>query len=349
MSIENINQRIVSAEEGKFLDSAQLYTLEKSFRSYAENSRRKDVILSRKKVLLVFLMIRYTGAKLNEVLSLDPFEDIDWSKGMISFGAKNTGDEARKVQVSKALLDELRQIINELEFEKKYGKLSLPDPGFVRKKFYERGKECGLNKNLCGPEAIRKSRAIELLKSGIPIPAVQSILGHSNPGLTSAFVNYSKEEIAVIAKKFAEKESGRKTSARNSFFGQIINILKGSIQSKIEIVTEEGHSIHSVITNESFERMGLSKGSLVKAEVKAPMVFAFCPASEFQISADNIFKGKVKKISSGLVSSELIISISGSTDICSIVSSGEKFLSTLKEGDEVTAVFNAFSVILHID
>jgi len=350
MEVKNINQRIVFSEEGTYLDSGELYTLEQSFRAYVKKSKRKDVIVSRKKNLLVFLLIRYTGAKLSEVLNLNPFKNIDWGKSCISFGAKNDEpDSQRKVQVSKLVLDEIKEIVNQIEFEKKYKNLSFPDPGFLRKKFYDRAKDCGFNKNLCGPEAIRKSRAIELLKSGIPLPAVQSILGHSNPGLTSSFVNYSKDEIALVAKTFAEKESGRKTSARNTFFGKITNILKGTIQSKIEIFTDEGHKIQSVITNQSLERMGLSKGSLVSAEVKAPMVLVVSKAGDFQTSADNKFKGKIKKISKAIVSSEIVVSISDTTDICSIVSCDEKKLSTLKKGDQVFVLFNCFSVVLHLD
>lgn len=348
MSRENSNQRIVSAEDGKYLDSGELYTLEQSFRTYAKNAKRKEVILSRKKILLVFLLIRYTGAKLTEVLSLHPFEDIDWEKSFINFSAKNTvSGKHRKVQASKVLLDEVKKII--YTFEKTHESLIFPDPGFVRKKFYERAKDCGLNKNLCGPEAIRKSRAIELLKSGIPLPAVQTILGHSNPGLTSSFVNFSREEIALIAKKFMEKESGRKTSARNSFFGKITNILKGSIQSKIDILTDENYKIQSVITNESVERMGLVRGSLVSAEVKAPMVFVACSNCDFQTSADNTFRGTIKKISRGKVACELVISLSDSTDICSIISSDEIFYSSLQKGDAVFVMFNCFSVVLHVD
>jgi molybdate transport system regulatory protein len=350
MEVKNINQRIISAEEGKYLDSGDLYTLEQSFRAYVKNSKRKDVIISRKKILMVFLLIRYTGAKLSEVLSLNPFKDIDWEKSFIGLGAKNEeSGSQRKVQVSKAVLDEIKEIVNQVEFEKKYENLSFPDPGFVRKKFYERAKDCGFNKNFCGPEAIRKSRAIELLKSGIPLPAVQSILGHSNPGLTSSFVNYSKEEIEVIAKKFAEKESGRKTSARNSFFGKITNILKGSIQSKVELLTDEGHKIESVITNQSLEKMGLSKGSFVSAEVKAPMVLTVSSSSFFETSADNKFKGRIKEISRGKISSEIVIKISDHTDICSISSRESESFFSLNQGDEVFVIFSSFSVVLHVD
>ena len=59
--------RIVSIAEGdECLDYSQLNQLEESFRGWAKSSKREDVRLSRLIVLLIFLLIRYTGAKLNE-------------------------------------------------------------------------------------------------------------------------------------------------------------------------------------------------------------------------------------------------------------------------------------------
>jgi len=74
---------------------------------------------------------------------------------------------------------------------------------------------------LGGPEAIRKVRAIELMQGNMPLPAVQLMLGHSTSNLTSSYVSFSEEEIRQVARLFMKKESLRKTSARNSFFGKI--------------------------------------------------------------------------------------------------------------------------------
>jgi molybdate transport system regulatory protein len=59
--------RIVG-EASSCLDSLQLEHLEREFRTWAEGSKRADVALSRKRILLIFLLIRHTGAKLHEVL-----------------------------------------------------------------------------------------------------------------------------------------------------------------------------------------------------------------------------------------------------------------------------------------
>jgi len=82
----NDHGRIVSLATGdECLDTTQLNQLEQSFREWAEDSRRSDVRLSRQRILLIFLLIRYTGAKLSEVLALNPFEDIDWIRHTVVF------------------------------------------------------------------------------------------------------------------------------------------------------------------------------------------------------------------------------------------------------------------------
>jgi molybdate transport system regulatory protein len=95
--------------------------------------------------------------------------------------------------------------------------------------------------------------------------------------------------------------------------------------------------------------MGLAKGSFVCAEVKAPMVFVVSSESEFKCSADNKFKGIVKKISKGRVACELVVKISESIEICSILSSEKEFLFSVNEGNEVFVFFNCFAVVLNVD
>jgi len=60
---------------GRCLDPIQLNRFEQALREWADCSSRPDLMLSRKRVLLIFLLIRYTGARLNEVLGLDPMKD----------------------------------------------------------------------------------------------------------------------------------------------------------------------------------------------------------------------------------------------------------------------------------
>jgi len=62
--------------EPRSLDEAQVARLEKSFRSWMETSRRRADYTSRRRLWLIFLLLRSTGARLGEVLGLDPTRDL---------------------------------------------------------------------------------------------------------------------------------------------------------------------------------------------------------------------------------------------------------------------------------
>jgi molybdate transport system regulatory protein len=242
----------VSNEHTRSLDTTQLSLLEHDFRRWAKASSRKNVRLSRKRIFLIFILIRYTGAQLNEVLSLDPKEDFDLLNGIIEF---SRGQKFREVQISRELASELLQIIKEFGVNQKNENLLKIDPGHVRRKFYERAKACGFPKELGSPNAIRRARAIELIQSNMPLPVVQRILGHSTPGLTASLVEFSDKDMHLVARHFIDRESQGKTSARNTFFGKISDIQKVDIQSRLHLATINGEIVATVITNDSLERL----------------------------------------------------------------------------------------------
>lgn len=332
----------------KCLDEIQLYQLEQSFREWVNATQRMDIRLSRKRILFIFLLIRYTGAKLSEVMGLDPFQDIDFDKQTICFGQIQGKPErqSRIVPLPEALCREIREITADLSVKAALKNKPSMDPGFVRRKFYERAQACGIAKQLGAPEILRKSRAVELMQNNMPLPAVQMILGHSTPNLTSSYVSFSEDEIQQTVRRFMDQESTRKTSARNSFFGKIQTLLKGDIQTRIELLTMAGNSIVTVITNDSVQRLGLKPGKLITAEVKAPWVLLEKTDTSPECSADNRFQGIVERVLTGKINTEYIVGISDGTKICSIMTTESSRRLALKTGDTVWALFNSFSVVL---
>ncbi|MDT8377952.1 MAG: TOBE domain-containing protein [Desulfotignum sp.] len=346
------HSRIISVDHtAPCLDTAQLHQLEQAFRKWAAESPRADVRFSRRRILITFLLIRYTGAKLNEVLGINPLTDIDIKRHAVTYGSTGpeTGSKPRMVHLSKSLCHEILNLIHTPLFKKKQGQMPGLDPGFVRRKFYERAAACGFAKELGGPEAIRRARAVELMQANLPLPAVQKILGHTSSNLTSSYVAFSESEIQDIARRFMEKESGRRTSARNSFFCKVTDIVTGDIQTRVEMVTMEGHPVVTVITNDSVQRLGLVPGKWIVAEVKAPMVMLQDGASGFKGSAENRFKGRVTRITRGKINTECIVRVSDTTQICAVMSSSGTWLSRIRQDDPVWAVFSCFSVVLHLD
>ena len=334
----------------QFLDTTGLGRMEQSFRDWENASSRPDVRLARRRILLIFLLIRYTGAKLNEVLDLHPFHDIDHKKQSVFFRkAAGIGQSDREVQISEALSLEIRSVLDDPDFAASIRDTLRIDPAFVRRKFYERAEACGLSKRLGGPEMIRKARGIELMQGNMPLPAVQKILGHSTSNLTSSYITFSEDEIRQTARYYMEKESSRKTSARNFFFGKISYLKRGDIQSRVELTTVDGYPLTTIITNDSLGRLALKVGKPVTAEVKAPWVVLQRCDEEPQCSADNRFKGVIERINSGSVNTEYVVGISDRIELCSVVSTGSSRLLDLRKGDTVWALFNCYCVVLHVD
>ena len=247
------------------------------------------------------------------------------------------------------LSGELGAMLAEHDFREFMRANSSVDPGFVRRKFYERAEACGMPKEMGGPEIIRRSRAVELMRGNMPLPAVQVLLGHSTPNLTSSYVSFSEDEIKAVTKHFMEKESSRRTSARNSFYGKIQGLQRGDIQTMVDLSTLEGQRVTTVITNDSAERLGLKEGKLITAEVKAPWVILEKSQREPASTAENRFEGVVEGINKGKVNTEYIVRISEGTRLCSIVTTESSQRLNLGIGDRVWAVFNCFAVVLHVD
>jgi molybdate transport system regulatory protein len=338
-------------DEGRFLDPTQLAKLEQTFRSWSDVSTLPHIRISRKRILLIFLLIRYTGARLNEVLTLDFEKHLDVEKRVIRYDKlKSTkGPGQREVQISGELMAEILDILNDPAFAKQVGSLLKVDMGHVRRKFYERCLACGFSQDLGSPNAIRRARAVELMQDNVPLPVVQHILGHSTPNLTASFVTFSDDDIHQVERHFIERESQRQTSARNSFFGKITNIRRGDIQSQVELVTLSGAAITTVITNNSLKRMGLKHGALITAEVKAPWVILEKALREPSCSAENIFVGAVTRINRGKLTTEFIVRIQDGTEVCSLVTEKSSRKLDINEKDIVWVMFNGFSVILHVD
>jgi len=344
--------RILSVgDNGRCLDTVQLETLEQSFRSWAEAADRLDIKSSRKRILLIFLLIRHTGARLSEVLYLAPSNDIDYKNNLVRLckGGAKSGRPCREVEISEALSAEIQKTLDDFQLGNTFTEIFWVDPGHVRRKFYERAEAVGIPRELGTPDVIRRSRAVELLQSNMPLPVVQKILGHSTPNLAASYVEFSDDEMRKVAKYFIDKESRRKTSARNAFFGKINKIQKGDVQSIVQITSLGGAPVSAVITNHSLARLGLKRGTLVMAEIKAPWVLLYKNDEEPKSTAENVFRGTVHQITRGAVTTEIVVRIPDGIELCSIVTSASGRQMDLKENDPVWAIFSSFSVVLHID
>ncbi len=339
------------ADTERCLDSQQLHDLEQAFRRWAGSSRRPDHRNSRERILLIFLLIRYTGARLNEVLSLDLAQDLDLAHNTVRFGKKQSGKDfsTREVQIPETISVDIRAMTTDAERRWPGGSMLRIDPAHVRRKFYEQAVAIGIASGLGTPETIRKSRAVELMRSNMPLPVIQKILGHATPNRAASYVEFSDTEISHVAKYFADRENRRQTSARNSFFGKINTIDKGDIQTIVEVVSVGGNLITSIITSNSLARIGLKPGMLITAEVKAPWIQLAKDRQAPMCSAENMLQGTVCRITKNRITAEIVVRLLDGTELCAIITEKSRRRMDIRNQDLLWAFFEASAVVLHID
>ena len=68
-----------------------------------------------------------------------------------------------------------------------------------------------------------------------------------------------------------------------------------------------------------------------------------------KISARNMLKGKVKKVTTGAVNDEVIVEIAGGSEIVSIITKDSAEKLGLAPGKEVYAIIKASNVMIGVD
>ena len=68
-----------------------------------------------------------------------------------------------------------------------------------------------------------------------------------------------------------------------------------------------------------------------------------------KISARNVLKGKVAKVTHGAINSEVVVRLPGGVEIVSIITKNSAKGLTLSKGKEVYAVIKASNVMIAID
>lgn len=139
-----------------------------------------------------------------------------------------------------------------------------------------------------------------------------------------------------------------KTSARNQFFGKVSAIKQGPVNVEVELTLTGGDKIHSVITHDGLDSLGLKIGSDAWALVKTSWVILASPEVAGKVSARNRLPGKVVRITPGTVNTEVVLQLAGGNTMSVLITCDSVASMNLVEGLEVCAVFKASSVILGV-
>lgn len=139
-----------------------------------------------------------------------------------------------------------------------------------------------------------------------------------------------------------------KASARNQLFGNITNIVVGTINATVSIQTHGGNNIAATVTKESAEQLGIKVGLLAVVLIKAPQIMIITDFGGYRLSARNQFQGTVKAIHKGAVNSEIAIEVTGGDTFVSTITNESVNNLELAVGAIATVAFKAGSVILGV-
>ncbi len=158
------------------LSQQQLERLTGVFRHWYESASTPFSRRVRGRYWIAFLCLRYTGARIGEVLNIDDITDIDYGEDSVVLREDVERRGPRTVPVPQQFISVLTEYLE--NFPDMRGKIFTLDPGNFRREFYKRAEEASLPRKLSHPHVLRHTRAMELIRAGVPLRLVQTILGH---------------------------------------------------------------------------------------------------------------------------------------------------------------------------
>ena len=185
----------------QYLTETQVNSLTGAFQEGHDSSPTKAKRKLRGLYWLTFLVLRYTGARFGEALSIDEKIDIDFRNTgirLIPLKRHNSRTQTRIVPVPGNVINEIASYI--AEFPDQKGIVFKLDQGNFRRIFYGRARTVDIPKDAAHPHILRHTRAIELLRASVPVTVVQDILVHSALTTTAIYLKIPGQEAKEILK-----------------------------------------------------------------------------------------------------------------------------------------------------
>ncbi|WP_158900750.1 molybdopterin-binding protein [Burkholderia sp. L27(2015)] len=140
-----------------------------------------------------------------------------------------------------------------------------------------------------------------------------------------------------------------RTSARNHFVGEVVEVKQGAVNDEVTLRTKEGLVVVAIITHGSAVTLGLAAGKQAFALVKASSVLVMVDMKSEQVSARNCIAGTVSAVTKGAVNAEVTVKASDGAQIVAIITNDSVDRLGLVNGKAATAIFKASSVIVGVD
>ena len=313
----------------------------------AEATTRTQKIL-RARLHLIFLLMRYGGLRLGEVLALVPRASIDTITGML----RVSGSNAREILLPVSAMRNIRRILG-LPQAAEPDFLQF-DQSFLRKKFYAVGSIMGLSSASVGPRAIRYSRGLELLELHVPMPLVLKFLGQQDADQLLAFLNFSDGAARKLLTNQAQgKDSagpachGEADDGTNLFWGIVTSIYTGMRKVYVEITTFSDFRLAAACTPEEAALLEVHENQVLSVRVD-PERIVLSP-EKASMSLANCVKGVVESLHSDMVETFVCVGLPDGTTLRATVDTCTLDNMHLRDGKKVYAHFASSAVRLVAD
>lgn len=141
---------------------------------------------------------------------------------------------------------------------------------------------------------------------------------------------------------------GLKTTARNQFIGHVTQVKRGTVNDEIELAVAGGQKIVAIVTHESTDGLDLMPGACAYALINSASIIVVTDSAGARFSARNQLAGRIVRLQTGAVNTEVVIALPGGATIAAIVTNDSSTALALAVGIEASAIFKASCVILGV-
>ena len=139
-----------------------------------------------------------------------------------------------------------------------------------------------------------------------------------------------------------------KTTARNQFDGTISAVETGPVTAQATMTLTGGQEITATLTAAAAKKLKLKKGQSAIALIKSSAVVLVSDFAGYTLSARNQMAGTISRVEKGEVSSLVDLTLPGGSTVTASITNDAVAALGLAVGQDVTAVFKAYSVMLAV-
>lgn len=186
-----------------YFTERQLKILTAKFKDFLKKSPGPWTARIRGRYFLIFLFLRFTGARISEVAGIDDQADVDYRTGDVTMAVlkRHNPNKKKMRKMVPVPLKAVKRLAHYLtQYPEMKGKAFSVDRSNFFGIFRKLALKCGFPKTLAHPHVLRHTRAMEMVRAGVPLTIVPHVLGHANLNTTAVYLQFSGQEAKAILK-----------------------------------------------------------------------------------------------------------------------------------------------------